>query len=251
MSEGTAPHAIQALSDEAIEARKSHFEGLYKAAVVPRPRIPQSIAKAIIQVMKAVKTIEKDARNEHGKYDYASIDAVYEGVREHMAAAGLIILPMEKEVTQINEKIIKFVFGFILATETDTWEDPENQRTVYMMWMGAQTFQGAQSYADKAYQKGLFKFSTGEPEQEALPGGSMPEEKAKAGKKDKPKAALLDPEASAATATKLIHEIKAVVNFDGTAHNDFAEKYGSVIDALQPVDAEAVRTAFKAQRVKK
>jgi hypothetical protein len=236
--------------DSALEQVKSYISPR-EDVMRPRPRIPQSIAKAIIQVMKAVKKIEKDANNPHGKYDYASVDAVYEGIREHMAEAGLIILPMEKEVTQINDKIIKFVFGFILATETDTWEDPDNQRTVYMAWLGAQTFQGAQSYADKAYQKGLFKFSTGEPEQEALPGGTMPEDKAKAGKKDKPKVPLLDPAASAAAATDLIHKIKAEVNFDGTAQTDWAEKHSHIVDTLQPVDAEAVRTAFKAQRVKK
>jgi hypothetical protein len=226
-------------------------QSIKMAAVAPRPRIPQSIAKAIVQVMTKVETIKKDAKNTHGNYDYASVDSVYEGTRKAMAEAGLIILPMEEEATQVNDKIFKFVFSFIFATETDTWEDPRNKRTVYMQWMGPQTFQGGQSYCEKAMLKGTFKLDTGDPEQEALPGGSMPEEKAKAGKKDKPKVPLLDPAASAAAATDLIQKIKAEVNFDGTAQTDWAEKHSHIVDTLQPVDAEAVRTAFKAQRVKK
>lgn len=214
-----------------------------------RQKIPPSIAVAIAKVMQAVGTIGKDAHNKHGGYDYASVDAVYEGCRKAMAEAGLVIIPMEEEVAKIDEKLIKFVFSFLVATETDTWEDPRNRRTVYLQWMGPQSFQAGQSYCEKAFHKGMFKLNTGDAEQEGLPGGSIADNDAK-GKKGKPKVEQFSADESLKKRTEIIAEISKVEKFDAQSGEDFAAKHGPTISRMTQVDGDMVRNAYaiKAKR---
>jgi hypothetical protein len=218
----------------------------------PRPKIPASIAKAIVRVMQAVATIEKDAENKHGNYKYASVDSVYEGVQKAMAEAGIVVIPMEESVEKLDDKLIKFVFSFLVATETDTWEDPRNKRTVYMQWMGPQTFQGGQSYCEKAFLKGLFKLNTGEPEQEAVAGGSIADDKGGKGKKAAPKAAEpFDEFESERRFQELAQFLSEQTGFDAQAQDDFSTKHSADIQRLRPHHADSVRKAFAEAKKRK
>jgi hypothetical protein len=248
----TATGPINTTNLPADEAVRSQYKAYAEPAPEPtvRPKMPASIAKAIVKVMQIAKGIEKDAENKHGGYKYASVDSVYEGVQKAMADAGLVVIPMEESVEKLDDKLIKFVFSFIVATETDTWEDPRNRRTVYMQWMGPQTFQGGQSYCEKAFLKGLFKLNTGEPEQEALPGGSTADPEAKKGKgttKTKP-VEMLDAADSATARDVILKFLKDVKTFGPTEQDDFSTKYGATIQRMTEKDAEDVRAAFKAKR---
>jgi hypothetical protein len=184
------------MSDNIIN---DNFEQLAQK-VVPQPvKIPGSIIKAIAQVMREVGIVEKDAENKHSGYKYASIDSVYEGVHAAMAKAGLVIIPMEEKVERVGEKFLSFTFGFIFATEQDTWEDTRNKRSVMVSYTGPQTFQTAQSYCEKALLKGVFKLQTGD-EPEETEGG---QDDAKTKKPSRKEAKKMD-EAEAATFLNMV-----------------------------------------------
>jgi len=88
------------------------------------------------------------------------------------------------------------VFRFILATEQATWSDPRWRRTLYLQITGPQSFMAAQSYAEKALLRSLFKIATGdidldampqaetEEQQEALVGNGRKRKSSSAAKKD-------------------------------------------------------------------
>jgi hypothetical protein len=135
----------------------------------PVQPIPADIVAAILSVKVRITKIAHDAENKHGGYTYASGDAIYDALRKLMAEHGLIVLAMETGCEKAGDgKTIKATFQFILATEKSTWTHSHNTRTQYQPWMGAQTFQAAQSYAEKAFLKSLFKLSTGEPDTETV-----------------------------------------------------------------------------------
>lgn len=131
--------------------------------------IPADIVHAILKVKKKIKKLEHDAENKHANYRYTSSEAMYEALRVEMADAGLVLLTLETGCERGQDgKSVRVMFQFILATEKSTWTHRDNVRTVYQPWMGAQSFQAAQSYAEKAYLKSLFKLSTGEPDTESV-----------------------------------------------------------------------------------
>lgn len=146
--------------------------------------IHPSIVKAICKVQSGIKSVAKTERNQHGNYQFASTDAVYAELAHKMAEAGLMILSMEDEPTDIvrvekDGKIQqwgKFAFSFVLATEEATWSDKRSRRTLFVQITGPQTFQAAQSYADKAYLRSLFKLPTGDHDLDAMPQGDTEED---------------------------------------------------------------------------
>ena len=56
------------------------------------PAMPPAIAAAIIAVKKQVKQFGADDRNEHGRYNFVSVDKFYERIGKLMADAGLALL---------------------------------------------------------------------------------------------------------------------------------------------------------------
>lgn len=136
------------------------------------PNFPPAIAKAVVQVMKALGTLAKDHdRNDSGaRYKYASIDDFIEHVREHCSEAGLAIIPDEardaltQEVTKRDGKTqvmwnARFAFHLI-------HESGESYGPIYKGVMvpanGAQAAGSAQSYALKQFMRGLFLIPTGD-----------------------------------------------------------------------------------------
>ena len=57
----------------------------------------------------------------------------------------------------------------MLATEEGTWSDANARRTLFIQVTGAQTFQAAQSYAEKSYLRSLFKLPTGDMDLDGMP----------------------------------------------------------------------------------
>lgn len=135
-------------------------------------KFPPGIAKAVIQVMKEVGTLGKThERNDSGaRYMFASVDDFYEHVRDHMANAGLFIIPNEardaetQEVTRSNGKpmvVWSARFAFTLVHESGECYGPI-YKSVSVQFSGATSSGASQSYAEKQLLRGLFKIKTGE-----------------------------------------------------------------------------------------
>lgn len=139
--------------------------------------IPASIVKAICQIMVTVEAVKKSQRNHHGGYHFASTDDIYAAVTRKMGEVGLVLLSLEEkcEIRRVDGKDGRTAqwahmeFSFVLATPTDTWTDPRARRTLYIQVTGPQTFQAAQSYAEKSYLRSLFKLPTGDMDLDSMP----------------------------------------------------------------------------------
>lgn len=142
--------------------------------------MPKEIAGAIVLVMRAVGKLAKDAKNAHGGYKYTSVDAFLEATNPACAEAGLIIKPVqlscESDVLEVWDKdgksrmkrIMRFRYRFRLIHESGAmWTDPDDERTVVIDYNGPQTFQAAESFAEKAYMRTLFQIPTGDPDADA------------------------------------------------------------------------------------
>lgn len=129
-----------------------------------------SIVQAVCMVQAGMEAVRKDGKNQHGGYMFASTDSIYAELTKRLAGAGLVILCLEDEEPRI-ERIEKegktsqwgrFVFSFVLATAEATWTDKSCRRTLMLQITGPQTFMAAQSYAEKAFLRSLFKLPTGD-----------------------------------------------------------------------------------------
>jgi hypothetical protein len=142
------------------------------AADTQNHSFPPAIAKAVVQVMKALGTLGKEhERNDSGaRYEYASIDDFIQHVRGHCAEAGLAIIPDEArdaETQEVTTKAGKSMvmwnarFAFILIHESGECYGPI-YKSVTVMHSGAQSAGSAQSYALKQLMRGLFLIPTGD-----------------------------------------------------------------------------------------
>ena len=143
--------------------------------------IPASIVKAICSIQASVSSVSKSQRNQHGGYNFASTDDIYAAVTRKMGEVGLCIMPLEvhhevvrfetadKSGGQKTVQWLKATFAFILATEEASWEHPEAKRSLFIQITGPQTHQAAQSYAEKAFLRSLFKLPTGDMDLDSMP----------------------------------------------------------------------------------
>lgn len=136
-------------------------------AVVSSIAIPPPIVTAIASVQNnIVGAVEQDQTNKHAGYKFASTDAIYAALMKLMAAEQLVCLPMQvcepEKVEAGGKTYLKFTFQFVLSTPQASWTHEWNRRSVWMAYQGPQTFQGGQSYAEKAFLKALFKLATGD-----------------------------------------------------------------------------------------
>jgi hypothetical protein len=142
------------------------------AADAANHSFPPAIAKAVVQVMKAVGTLGKEnERNDSGaRYEYASIDDFIQHVRGHCGEAGLAIIPDEArdaETHEVTTKAGKSMvtwsarFAFILIHESGEAFGPIH-KSVTVPATGAQSAGSAQSYALKQLMRGLFLIPTGD-----------------------------------------------------------------------------------------
>ena len=151
--------------------------------------IHSSIVQAICMVQSSIGSVAKDSRNQHGGYNFASTDAVYAMVTKKMAEAGLMVLCLEDgtpEIKRVETKDAKgdakisqwglFVFQFVLATSEATWTDKNCRRSLFLQLTGPQSFMAAQSYAEKAFLRSLFKLPTGDADLDGLPQADFEDE---------------------------------------------------------------------------
>lgn len=142
--------------------------------------IHPSIVKAVCEVQAGMEAVKKDQYNKHGGYNFASTDSIYAELTRRLAAAGLMILCLEDEQPEIKrydvqvfndrrnemetktQQWMRVSFSFVIATSEATWTDPRSRRSMFIQINGPQTFQAAQSYAEKSFMRSLFKIPTGD-----------------------------------------------------------------------------------------
>jgi hypothetical protein len=150
-------------------------------------QMPKSIVRAINSVQANVEAIAKSQFNKMGGYKFASADDIYAAITRKMGQVGLVIMPLELEPPKI-ERVEKegktsqwgrFRFGFMLACEDETWFDERSSRTLFIQLLGPQTFNAAESYAQKQFLRGLFKLPTGDMDLDSMPQDDTEEGQAK------------------------------------------------------------------------
>jgi len=175
-AERTHDNAIAAAADDGGGSSR-HLNGDgwqgHHRRVTP---LPPSIVQAICQIQVTVEAVKKSSRNAHGGYNFASTDDIYAAVTRKMGEVGLVLLSLEDrcEVKRVEKdgktaQWAHFEFSFVLATTADTWSDERAKRTLFIQVTGPQTFQAAQSYAEKAYLRSLFKLPTGDMDLDSMP----------------------------------------------------------------------------------
>ncbi len=144
-----------------------------ETAVTP---IPASIVRAISAIKATVEAVKKSQKNNHGGYMFSSTDDVYAAVARKMGEVGYHLHALEEkcEIVRIEKegKTVQWlhaVYSFLHATETDTWSHPKDRRTIYVQITGPQTFQGAQSFAEKSYIRSLLKLPSGDVDLDSMP----------------------------------------------------------------------------------
>lgn len=157
--------------------------------------IPGSIVAAICRVQAGLTgAVSKSQRNQHGNYNFSSTDDIYAALTKKMGEVGLTIigLELEHDVMRVEKdgktaQWLKASFGFVLATEDATWTHPTAKRSLFIQITGPQTHQAAQSYAEKAFLRSLFKLPTGDMDLDSLPQSETEEGQISLAKPRKPK----------------------------------------------------------------
>ena len=130
------------------------------------PKMPKSIAKAINDVMKDIKTLQKNSENKFQNYNYVDIDSFLKAVNPLCAQHGLIIT-MDEESCRVSKNPdgkpwLHIVYKFILSSSVgETWSYTP-KRNMFVAMTGGQTMGSAQSYVLKQYLRGLLFISTGD-----------------------------------------------------------------------------------------
>lgn len=174
-----------------------------------------SIVRAVCAIQKSLESVRKSQRNQHGGYHFASTDDIYAALTRKMGEVGLVALAIEEnaEIVRVEKdgktaQWLKATFGFVLATEEASYEHPSMRRTLYIQVTGPQTFQAAQSYAEKSFLRSLFKLPTGDLDLDAMPQGDTEEDQiALAGGRKRKSSA----EGKRDGSVKLFNEIRAAI----------------------------------------
>lgn len=120
---------------------------------------------AISKTMAAVQTVGKDDKNDHGNYNFASIDGFLGGCRDACAANGLhpeiSVISYEPFTGSNSKQWATYTYEVVMCHDSGEETKPV-QTVVSLPITGAQTSGSAQSYALKQYLRGLFLIKTGE-----------------------------------------------------------------------------------------
>ena len=129
--------------------------------IIERAKVNAAISKT----MAAVQTVGKDDKNQHGNYNFASIDGFLGGCRDACAENGLhpeISVISYQPFTGSNSKQwATYTYEVVMCHDSGEETKPV-QTVVSLPITGAQTSGSAQSYALKQYLRGLFLIKTGE-----------------------------------------------------------------------------------------
>lgn len=171
--------------------------------------MPAEVAGAINAVMAEIKTIGKDGKNTHQRYDFASADRFLAAVNPLCAGAGLVILQDEEHIDistvetaddygkMKSRSWLTARYSFLLAHKGGAMYGPLH-RTVMVQANGAQAFGSAQSYALKQFLRSLFQISTGDDDDaDSRPAEALPARDRAGNGQTKPKAAVSMPQRQA------------------------------------------------------
>ena len=129
--------------------------------IIERAKVNAAISKT----MAAVQTVGKDDKNQHGNYNFASIDGFLGGCRDACAANGLhpeiSVISYEPFTGSNSKQWATYTYEVVMCHESGEETKPV-QTVVSLPITGAQTSGSAQSYALKQYLRGLFLIKTGE-----------------------------------------------------------------------------------------
>lgn len=143
--------------------------------------IPGSIVRAICAIKATVEALKKSQRNQHGGYNFSSTDDLYAAISRKEGEVGLTVVSLEteyelKRIDTIDKdgkprvvQWLRVVYQFVWATETDTWTDEKNKRTICVQYTGPQTSQAAQSFIEKAYYRSIYKLPSGDMDLDSMP----------------------------------------------------------------------------------
>jgi hypothetical protein len=132
---------------------------------ITAPTIPVEIAKAVGEVMAQIKSLPKGERNDHGGYNFASIDDFLAAIGPLCSAAGLLVFQDEDTVDMIDRggKVwLKITYAFTLGHTSGVICNRPTKRTVFQAITGPQTTGSSQSYAFKMFMRSLFMIPTGD-----------------------------------------------------------------------------------------
>ena len=121
------------------------------------------IAAAIVAVMAEVPKLNKDERNQHGNYSFASVDGFLSAIRPICAKHGLCVLTDELD-TEVAGGNLSVKFGFTLIHKSGASLGPLARTVQVNAKMGAQAYGAAQSYALKQFLRATFQVATGDGE---------------------------------------------------------------------------------------
>lgn len=131
----------------------------------------KSIYEAILAVTKEVGTLGKAAFNPHGQYAYVSIDAYYQAVGQSAAKHGLTWVLVQDAFTLHpsvgRSGVVEITYRVHLLHESGATILDFTKTSIIHPLQGAQTVGSAMSYADKVFQRQLFKIATGEDDADA------------------------------------------------------------------------------------
>ncbi len=140
--------------------------------------MPPEIAKAVVKVMGEVKKLGKDTRNDHGKYNYVSVDQFFDQIGKLMHDAGIFVVVNETECetavrTTVDqwgkEKSSAWLtshYDLFIYHETGVSHGPI-KRTIQVSASGPQSYGSAISFVEKYFLRSLFKIPTGEQDADA------------------------------------------------------------------------------------
>lgn len=148
----------------------------------PPRRMAPEIAAAVVNVMLEAKQLGFDERNQHGGYNYASIDKFLASLRPLCAKHGLIILldetgcefregPANREGKASSYAFLEYAVW--LVHSSGAMHGPITRRLA-LPATGPQAFGSAESYVMKRFMRNLFQIPTGEKDADELPEGDVP-----------------------------------------------------------------------------
>ncbi len=219
--------------------------------------IPKEVAEAISAVMAGMDKLPKGERNNHGGYDFASIDAFLAAMNPICAKAGLFILQNEEDVEVMppenGKKVgtLRAVFSHTLCHKSGA-SAPPVRRSVMVQATGAQAFGSAQSYALKQFLRSTFMVATGDKDDpDFQKGEDLPTKSSAQAKRDGDFEAIKKELDAASTLKELAAvwkdvqpRLRVLKESWREAVTDYKDTCKAALEAPVPVDPEEWLTAY-------
>ena len=133
-----------------------------------RRTMPPEIAASQIEAMKAITKISKDARNEQGRYNYATVDQVYDDLRPILAEAGInpISFPVSSKIVarpgrQGDNNWLDAAFDIVVYHKSGALFEA-GRHYVSVIFTGPQSSGAAKSFVMKYFLRDWLKIATGD-----------------------------------------------------------------------------------------